>query len=96
MIYCECCIWYACCTFNCWKMQICPTFSILLGLIPEGFTQQWQTLGGGGQGGTVVKGRGNLKLLISTFLPCCVLVDVEHSHVRFLGNLVLNLWDCGG
>lgn len=25
-----------------------------------------------------------------------VLVDVEHSHVRFLGNLVLNLWDCGG
>jgi hypothetical protein len=21
---------------------------------------------------------------------------VEHSHVRFLGNLVLNLWDCGG
>ena len=25
-----------------------------------------------------------------------LLVDVEHSHVRFLGNLVLNLWDCGG
>ncbi|KAF4521489.1 hypothetical protein B566_EDAN001787 [Ephemera danica] len=25
-----------------------------------------------------------------------VQVDVEHSHVRFLGNLVLNLWDCGG
>lgn len=24
------------------------------------------------------------------------LVDVEHSHVRFLGNLVLNIWDCGG
>ncbi|RXG51681.1 Ras-related GTP-binding protein A [Armadillidium vulgare] len=23
-------------------------------------------------------------------------VDVEHSHVRFLGNLMLNLWDCGG
>lgn len=23
-------------------------------------------------------------------------LDVEHSHVRFLGNLVLNLWDCGG
>jgi len=23
-------------------------------------------------------------------------VDVEYSHVRFLGNLVLNLWDCGG
>ncbi|KAJ1484557.1 rraga protein, partial [Baffinella frigidus] len=22
--------------------------------------------------------------------------DVEHSHVKFLGNLVLNLWDCGG
>ena len=24
------------------------------------------------------------------------IVDVEHSHVRFLGNLALNLWDCGG
>jgi Ras-related GTP-binding protein A/B len=23
-------------------------------------------------------------------------VDVEHHHVRFLGDLVLNLWDCGG
>lgn len=23
-------------------------------------------------------------------------MDVEASHVRFLGNLVLNLWDCGG
>eukprot|EP00640_Fibrocapsa_japonica_P003472 CAMPEP_0113939342 /NCGR_PEP_ID=MMETSP1339-20121228/5674_1 /TAXON_ID=94617 /ORGANISM="Fibrocapsa japonica" /LENGTH=307 /DNA_ID=CAMNT_0000942817 /DNA_START=65 /DNA_END=988 /DNA_ORIENTATION=- /assembly_acc=CAM_ASM_000762 len=23
-------------------------------------------------------------------------LDVEHCHVRFLGNLVLNLWDCGG
>ena len=23
-------------------------------------------------------------------------VDVENSHVRILGSLVLNLWDCGG
>jgi Ras-related GTP-binding protein A/B len=23
-------------------------------------------------------------------------IDVEHSHVKFLGNLTLNLWDCGG
>lgn len=23
-------------------------------------------------------------------------MDVEHTHIRFLGNLVLNLWDCGG
>ncbi|CAN0520390.1 unnamed protein product [Ectocarpus sp. 12 AP-2014] len=23
-------------------------------------------------------------------------LDVEHSHVRFLGDMVLNLWDCGG
>lgn len=23
-------------------------------------------------------------------------IDVENSSVRFLGNLVLNLWDCGG
>ena len=21
--------------------------------------------------------------------------DVEHTHVRYLGNLVLHLWDCG-
>jgi hypothetical protein len=28
--------------------------------------------------------------------PVVDLVDVEHSHVRFLGDLVLNLWDCGG
>lgn len=23
-------------------------------------------------------------------------MDVEHSHLRFLGNMTLNLWDCGG
>lgn len=23
-------------------------------------------------------------------------LDVEHSHVRLLGDMVLNLWDCGG
>lgn len=23
-------------------------------------------------------------------------IDVEHSHARFMGNLTLNLWDCGG
>lgn len=23
-------------------------------------------------------------------------LDVEHHHVRFLGDLILNLWDCGG
>lgn len=23
-------------------------------------------------------------------------IDVEHSHLRFLGNTTLNLWDCGG
>lgn len=23
-------------------------------------------------------------------------MDVEHAFIRFLGNLVLNLWDCGG
>jgi len=32
--------------------------------------------------------------LLTPLLP--FVVDVEHSHVRFLGNLVLNLWDCGG
>ena len=29
-------------------------------------------------------------------LPLLPTVDVEHCHVRFLGNLMLNLWDCGG
>lgn len=23
-------------------------------------------------------------------------MDIEHAHVRMLGNLVVNLWDCGG
>lgn len=23
-------------------------------------------------------------------------MDVEQNHVRFLGDLILNLWDCGG
>ena len=23
-------------------------------------------------------------------------IDVEHSTVKFLGSLILNLWDCGG
>ena len=31
---------------------------------------------------------------VYTSIPSAV--DVEHSHVRFLGDLVLNLWDCGG
>ncbi|XP_044079300.1 ras-related GTP-binding protein A isoform X1 [Siniperca chuatsi] len=34
--------------------------------------------------------------LKKSFHPVLNVVDVEHSHVRFLGNLVLNLWDCGG
>lgn len=23
-------------------------------------------------------------------------MEIEHAHVRFLGNMVLHLWDCGG
>lgn len=23
-------------------------------------------------------------------------IDVEHSNIKFMGNLTLNLWDCGG
>lgn len=23
-------------------------------------------------------------------------IDIEHSHLRFLGHMTLNLWDCGG
>lgn len=33
---------------------------------------------------------------LHTHVVLACAVDVEHSHVRFLGNLVLNLWDCGG
>lgn len=36
------------------------------------------------------------KYIIITVTIIIFSVDVEHSHVRFLGNLVLNLWDCGG
>lgn len=42
--------------------------------------------------GATSEWEGKLLHCISLFL----IVDVEHSHVRFLGNLVLNLWDCGG
>jgi hypothetical protein len=30
------------------------------------------------------------------YVYCLSSVDVEQSYVRFLGNLILNLWDCGG
>ena len=23
-------------------------------------------------------------------------IDVDHTHAKFMGNLTLNLWDCGG
>lgn len=36
------------------------------------------------------------KVLTNALVYIATAVDVEHSHVRFLGNLVLNLWDCGG
>src|SRR5690349_3775397 len=40
-------------------------------------------------------------LIFSTYLPSDTrrlgsTIDIESSNVRFLGNLVLNLWDCGG
>ena len=35
-------------------------------------------------------------LIISLNFFFIIKVDVEQSYVRFLGNLVLNLWDCGG
>lgn len=39
------------------------------------------------------------KLYFFSFFKINILIlieDVEHVNVRFLGNLVLNLWDCGG
>ena len=39
---------------------------------------------------------GYKKFIVHLKLILSLVVDVEHSHVRFLGNLVLNLWDCGG
>ena len=35
-----------------------------------------------------------LKMVLFYFIV--IKVDVEQSYIRFLGNLVLNLWDCGG
>lgn len=33
---------------------------------------------------------------LNSIFRSCFVVDVEQSYVRFLGNLILNLWDCGG
>lgn len=44
----------------------------------------------------VVRESVNVSDICIQLLVVLFTVDVEHSHVRFLGNLVLNLWDCGG
>jgi hypothetical protein len=36
------------------------------------------------------------RLLVIAHKTLCCAVDVQRSSVRFLGSLVLNLWDCGG
>ena len=40
-------------------------------------------------------------LIFANYLPhdtsrLALTMEIERSHVKFLGNLVLNLWDCGG
>lgn len=40
-------------------------------------------------------------IVFSNYLPKDVrrlgaTIDVEHSNIRFMGNLMVNLWDCGG
>ncbi|KER23890.1 LOW QUALITY PROTEIN: hypothetical protein T265_14535 [Opisthorchis viverrini] len=34
--------------------------------------------------------------IIARSIEVNMLVDVEHTHMRILSGLVLNLWDCGG
>ena len=38
----------------------------------------------------------NIKLFCWIVRWSLISVDVEQCYVRFLGNLILNLWDCGG
>lgn len=65
-----------------------------------GATSEWSGLGEGPLSARLLSCviSGYLTILSSTTPPHThtLTVDVEHSHVRFLGNLVLNLWDCGG
>ncbi|KAF8350500.1 Gtr1/RagA G protein conserved region-domain-containing protein [Amanita rubescens] len=47
-------------------------------------------------------GKTSMRSLIFSNLPASLTarlgatIDVEQNHVRFLGDLILNLWDCGG
>ncbi|GBG30948.1 Ras-related GTP-binding protein A [Hondaea fermentalgiana] len=53
-------------------------------------------MGSSGSGKTSMRSIIFANYLARDTMRLSMTLDVEHSHVRFLGNLVLNLWDCGG
>ena len=53
-------------------------------------------MGKSGSGKTSMRSIIFANYLVRDTMRLAATYDVEHSHVRFLGNLVLNLWDCGG
>lgn len=53
-------------------------------------------MGAGGSGKTSMKAMIFANVHARNTGKIAPTVNVESSHVRFLGNLVLNLWDCGG
>eukprot|EP00741_Cyanophora_paradoxa_P007071 tig00001086_g6842.t1 len=63
---------------------------------PEGLSKKVLLMGKSYSGKTSMR-----SIIFANYIPrdtmrLGVTIEVEHSHVRFLGNLVLNLWDCGG
>eukprot|EP00727_Mastigamoeba_balamuthi_P008666 m51a1_g4421 putative ras-related gtp-binding protein (2116) ;mRNA; r:17591-32413 len=53
-------------------------------------------MGRGGSGKTSMRSIIFANYLARDTTRLAYTINVEHSHVRFLGNLTLNLWDCGG
>lgn len=63
---------------------------------PPASLQKVLLMGKSGAGKTSMRSIIFANYLARDTMRLCATIDVEHSHVRFLGNLVLNLWDCGG
>ena len=66
-----------------------------LRVMAEDVVPAW-TVGKSGAGKTSMRSIIFANYLARDTMRLGATIDVEHSHVRFLGNLVLNLWDCGG
>jgi Ras-related GTP-binding protein A/B len=59
-------------------------------------TQKVLLMGRGGAGKTSMRSIIFANYLARDTYRTTPTVDVNRSRVRFLGNLVLSLWDCGG